>query len=252
MDYRFIESGSAASGLIDNVGRNAAAYKVWLPAFTPIRSRFETRSRMAGSMHHDHGRNVRRLACRYLELHIHLADRYLVWCVWLIWARHGGVVRNLRYAADEEAALILDDQRLRQELFGLVAVLGENGGAGQHEHDDTLRKRSESIHTCSFLRRGDYPGVFMPFRSISTAFSSLLKRVSFFFASVIQRQYSLRCVQLSFSKTGSRVSFFSTFRKSAGISTMLAASSFEISTSTVSPGCFPICSRIDFSTPSTC
>src|SRR6266581_2830350 len=151
MDYRFIESGSAASGLIDNVGRNAAAYKVWLPAFTPIRSRFETRSRMAGSMHHDHGRNVRRLACRYLELHIHLADRYLVWCVWLIWARHGGVVRDLRYATDEEAALILDDQRLRQEFFGLVAVLGENGGPGQQEHDDTLRKRSESIHTCSFL-----------------------------------------------------------------------------------------------------
>src|SRR5206468_12814742 len=84
MDYRFIESGSAASGLIDNIGRNAAAYEVWLPAFTPIRSRFETRSRMTGSMYHDHGRNVRRLARRYLELYIHLADRYLVWCVWQI------------------------------------------------------------------------------------------------------------------------------------------------------------------------
>src|SRR3989441_756222 len=174
MDYRFIESGSAASGLIDNIGRNAAAYEVWLPALTPIRSGFETRSRMTGSMDHDHGRKVRRLARRYLELYIHLADRYLVWCVWLIWARHGGVVRDLRYATDEKAALILDYQRLRQEFFCLVAVLGENGGPGQQEHDERLGKRSESIHTCSFLRRGDYPGVFMPFRSISTAFSSLL------------------------------------------------------------------------------
>ena len=39
-----------------------------------------------------------------------------------------------------------------------------------------------------------YPGIRMPFLSISAAFSSLRKRVSCFFVSVIQRQYSLRCV----------------------------------------------------------
>jgi hypothetical protein len=39
-----------------------------------------------------------------------------------------------------------------------------------------------------------YPGVLTPFFSISTAFSSLLNRVSSFLASVTQRQYSLRWV----------------------------------------------------------
>src|SRR5215510_12351347 len=39
-----------------------------------------------------------------------------------------------------------------------------------------------------------YPGVLIPFLSISTAFSSRLNRVSSFLASVIQRQYSLRWV----------------------------------------------------------
>jgi hypothetical protein len=39
-----------------------------------------------------------------------------------------------------------------------------------------------------------YPGVFTPFRSISIAFSSRRARVSFFLASVIHAQCSLRCV----------------------------------------------------------
>ena len=39
-----------------------------------------------------------------------------------------------------------------------------------------------------------YPGVLTPSLSISTAFSNLFNRVSCFLASVIQRQYSLRCV----------------------------------------------------------
>src|ERR1700686_1987171 len=39
-----------------------------------------------------------------------------------------------------------------------------------------------------------YPGVLTPFLSISMAFSNLFNRVSSFLASVIQRQYSLRCV----------------------------------------------------------
>ena len=39
-----------------------------------------------------------------------------------------------------------------------------------------------------------YPGVLTPFFSISMALSNLFNRVSCFLASVIQRQYSLRCV----------------------------------------------------------
>jgi hypothetical protein len=39
-----------------------------------------------------------------------------------------------------------------------------------------------------------YPGVLTPCLSISMAFSNLFNRVSCFLASVIQRQYSLRCV----------------------------------------------------------
>jgi hypothetical protein len=39
-----------------------------------------------------------------------------------------------------------------------------------------------------------YPGVFAPFLSISMTFSNLFNRVSCFFTSVIQRQYSLRWV----------------------------------------------------------
>src|SRR5258708_20997641 len=39
-----------------------------------------------------------------------------------------------------------------------------------------------------------YPGVLIPFFSISTAFSNRFNRVSSFLASVIQQQYSLRCV----------------------------------------------------------
>src|SRR6267378_2662339 len=64
-----------------------------------------------------------------------------------------------------------------------------------------------------------HPGVLTPFLSISTAFSSRRKRVSSFFASVIHRQYSFRCVYLSFSKNGSRPSFFSNFSNSGETST---------------------------------
>ncbi len=39
-----------------------------------------------------------------------------------------------------------------------------------------------------------YAGVLIPFLSISIAFPSRFNRVSSFLASVIQRQYSLRCV----------------------------------------------------------
>jgi hypothetical protein len=56
--------------------------------------------------------------------------------------------------------------------------------------------RSLRSHPLLLARRGNstQPGVLMPFRSMSMALTSLACRVSSFFASVSQRQYSLRCV----------------------------------------------------------
>jgi hypothetical protein len=66
-------------------------------------------------------------------------------------------------------------------------------------HESRLQYQS-SFHDAGLKKVPDpsdpifYPGVLMPLRSISMALMSLAWRVSSFFASVSQRQYSLRCV----------------------------------------------------------
>ena len=136
MDDRLIKSGASAPGLIDDIRGDAAAHEVWLPAFSSVRSRFQTRSCVSGAVHHDDGRHVQRLASRYLKLDIHLPDHNLVRCIRLIGRGYRGILGDLRHATDEEAALILDDQRFREEPFRLVAVLRKESGTGQDKHNE--------------------------------------------------------------------------------------------------------------------
>src|SRR2546422_4975164 len=84
VDDGLVESRASTSCLIDHVGGDSVAHEIGLPAFASVRRRLEARSRMAGSMHHDHRRHVLLLACRYLELHVHLPDRDLTGNVSLI------------------------------------------------------------------------------------------------------------------------------------------------------------------------
>ena len=88
-------------------------------------------------MHHNDRRNIGCLARRYLELNVHLSDHDLVRCVRLIGRRHCGIVSDLRDAADEEAALILDHEWFREELLRPIAVLSQHCGASQDKHDET-------------------------------------------------------------------------------------------------------------------
>src|SRR5436189_4167639 len=74
VDDGLVESRASTSCLIDHVGGDPVAHEIGLPAFAPVWRRLQTRSRMAGSVHHDDGRHVLLFGCRYLELHIHLPD----------------------------------------------------------------------------------------------------------------------------------------------------------------------------------
>src|SRR5262249_19582558 len=66
--------------------------------------------------HHDDRRHVRFLVRRDLELDVHLPDRDLIRRHHLVRSLDGGVWSDLWNAADEEAALVFDDQRPLEEL----------------------------------------------------------------------------------------------------------------------------------------
>src|SRR5207253_2681152 len=59
MDYGLVESGAPASCLIDQVRGDTVTHEIGLPAFAPVRRRFQTGSGVTGSMHHDDGGNLR-------------------------------------------------------------------------------------------------------------------------------------------------------------------------------------------------
>ena len=78
VDHGLVEPGAAAPGLIDDVARHALAHEVGIPAFATVRRRFQARSRVTRSVHHDDGPSARVFLGRNLELHVHLADRDLM------------------------------------------------------------------------------------------------------------------------------------------------------------------------------
>jgi len=121
-DDGLVEARASATSLIHYVGGDPTAHEVGLPAFAAVRRGFQARSSVAGPVNHNDRRHLQLLARRYLELHIHLADGDLAGGVGLIGSiggGRGGIVGDLRHAADEEAALVFDDQRLGQEFFHL-------------------------------------------------------------------------------------------------------------------------------------
>ena len=126
MDDGLVEPGTSASCLIHQVGGDALAHKVGVPAFPPVRCRLQAGRRMTGPVHHDHRGHVALLALRYLELNVHLTDRDLIGNRRLIGSArsgHSGVVGDLWHATDEEAALVFDHQRFGQEFFNLRTFL---------------------------------------------------------------------------------------------------------------------------------
>src|SRR4030095_6703984 len=117
MDDGLVETRASASCLIDDVGGNPLTHEVWPPALAPVGILPQTRRRMRGPVHHDDRWHVLFPVRRYLELHVHLADRDLAGGRRLtrVVRLRRGIRGDLRYAADEEAALILDDQRFLEE-----------------------------------------------------------------------------------------------------------------------------------------
>src|SRR5215510_6291490 len=112
----FIKTGPATTRLIDDIRRDSIANEVRRPAFTAVRSRFQTCGSVRRSMHHDDGRHPRFFARRDLELHIHLTDRDLVRSDPLVGSvgwRNGRIAGYLRNPTDKETALIFDDERFR-------------------------------------------------------------------------------------------------------------------------------------------
>src|SRR5205823_2249826 len=72
MDDRFVETGTSATGLIDDIRRYAMAYRVVHPALGPGCGSFDARSRIARSMDHD-----QRPALgpeRNLKMYVHAAN----------------------------------------------------------------------------------------------------------------------------------------------------------------------------------
>src|SRR5262245_16706626 len=140
-----IKPRPSAPGLIDHVRGDSVTHEIWRPTFTAIRRRLETRSSMRRSVHHNYGRRVRFLARWYLELHIHLTNRDLVGSERLvrrIRRRERCIVRHLRNTTDEEAALILDHERLRQEFLRLADLLRRNC-----RHSQKQQKRRKQTPT---------------------------------------------------------------------------------------------------------
>ena len=145
VEHRLVESGAAASRLIDDVARHAVADEVRIPAFATIGCRLETGAGVRGSVDHDHGPATAVLLGRNLKLHVHLTNRDLLGSDWR-WRRgrggartgrprYDGVVGDLLNAADEEAALVFDGQRAAQKLFRRLAGLpGGSYGQGHYQH----------------------------------------------------------------------------------------------------------------------
>ena len=135
MNHGFIEAGAASPRLIDQIGGDPVPHKVRRPAFAAVRRRFQTRCRMTRSVHHNDRWCLLLLTGRYLELDIHLSNCDLVrrrGCIRSVRRRNRGVIRDFWNATDEEAALIVDDQRLRQKFLCLAAILRQH----RHRHRD--------------------------------------------------------------------------------------------------------------------
>ena len=88
--------------------------------------------------------------------------------------------------------------------------------------------------------------------SISTAFSMRGCRVSSFLASSIHRHIFLAVGVAEFFKASEQAFILHQPFEFGGNSTVLSSSSFQTTTSMVSPGPLPICSRTPLSTPSMC
>ena len=130
VQHRLIESRTPAARLIDDVGRDALADEVRIPALTTVRRRLERGTGVRGAVHHDHRPARRGPLRRNLELHVHLADGDLL--------RRGrrrllarrrerdrGVVGDLRHAADEEAALILEHELAAHHALRRLTLSGD-------------------------------------------------------------------------------------------------------------------------------
>ena len=158
MDDRLVEPRASASRLIDDVGRDAVAHEIRRPALAAIGRGLEACRRVRRPVHHDDRRRVRFLVGRDLELHVHLADRDLIRIERLIRPGHGRVRRDFRHAADEEAALVLDHQRLLQKLsilvlLGVECADGGARGAGNHERRKPMPHLNRPV-----LDRPEIPG----------------------------------------------------------------------------------------------
>src|ERR1019366_163092 len=122
VNHGFVEAGTSPPGLIDQIGGNALAYEIWIPAFPPVRSGLETCGRVTGTMDHDDRWRVAFPVHRYLELDVHLANHDLIGSRSLVGSVRRGdrrVAGDLRDAADKEAPLIFDHQWPGQELLHL-------------------------------------------------------------------------------------------------------------------------------------
>src|ERR1700722_12957949 len=77
---------------------------------------------MTGPVHHDYRGHVALLALWNLELYVHLTDGYLIrnrrW-IGSGTSCHRGLVSDFWHAANEEATLVFDHQRLGQEFLDL-------------------------------------------------------------------------------------------------------------------------------------
>src|SRR6185503_21060562 len=110
--------------------------------------------RMRRAVNHDDGPAGPRAARGYLELHVHLADRDLLRRARrrrLAGRRAGyrGVFADLRDAADEEAALVLDGDRAAHEALRRLPVAWQCGG--RYEDSDGER---DAWHTSKNLLFG--------------------------------------------------------------------------------------------------